>query len=307
LLLIASAWCSCAVFASCTETPILRRPLTHQANVLRTTRAQLNDRTARQLHILRWVIGLTTRRVEPPNSSDCVSIGRTDRALIRENPRDSLTPACANMNIVSLFDCTLVLVFMTAADPKTHTASESAGSGDGVAESHSDHMARLFREHNEALIRFLRKRLGSEQEAKEVAQEAYVRLLSLQAPHVISFLSAFLYKTAANLAIDRIRSRARQAVRTQDVLIRGELHEIPTPERELAGREDLARLAALINELPPKCQRALLLLRIYGLEYAEVAAQMGISERMVRIYLMRALVYCRAGLDEVPLSKDLRR
>jgi len=196
---------------------------------------------------------------------------------------------------------------MAAADPKINPASESAGSGGAAAESHSDHMARLFREHNEALVRFLRKRLGSEQEAKEVAQEAYVRLLSLQSPHVVSFLGAFLYKTAANLAIDRLRSRARQTGRTQDALIRREFHEVPTPDRELAGREDLARLGALIRELPPKCQRALLLLRIYGLEYAEVAAQMGISERMVRIYVMRALVYCRAGLDELHLSKDLRR
>src|SRR5882724_13483746 len=52
---------------------------------------------------------------------------------------------------------------------------------------------RLFREHNEALIRFLRGRVGSRHEALEVAQEAYVRLLSLDQPGAVSYLRAFLF------------------------------------------------------------------------------------------------------------------
>ena len=38
---------------------------------------------------------------------------------------------------------------------------------------------RLFREHNDALLRVLNARLRSPQEAREVAQEAYVQLLGL--------------------------------------------------------------------------------------------------------------------------------
>jgi DNA-directed RNA polymerase specialized sigma24 family protein len=41
---------------------------------------------------------------------------------------------------------------------------------------------RLFREHNEALVRFLLARLRSRQAALEVAQEAYVRLLVWTSP-----------------------------------------------------------------------------------------------------------------------------
>ena len=66
--------------------------------------------------------------------------------------------------------------------------------------AHIDH---LFREHNDALVRFLSARLGSYQDAREVAQEAYVRLLNLDRPGAANFLKALLYKTAANLAIDR--------------------------------------------------------------------------------------------------------
>src|SRR5947209_4337020 len=71
-------------------------------------------------------------------------------------------------------------------------------------------VGRLFREHNQTLVRYLRARLGSEQEAKEVAQEAYVKLLQLERVGAISFMRAYLFRIAANLAIDRIRQRNSQ-------------------------------------------------------------------------------------------------
>src|SRR5687767_9404878 len=88
---------------------------------------------------------------------------------------------------------------------------------------------RLFREHNEALIRFLRPRVRSRQEAREVAQEAYVRLLSLDRAGAVSYLRAFLFKTAANLAVDRLRHDESQA-RTAEAPLFHEFIEARTPE-----------------------------------------------------------------------------
>ena len=86
----------------------------------------------------------------------------------------------------------------------------ASSSGELAGDGHAQRISRLFSEHNESLVRFLATRLHSVQEAKEVAQEAYVRLLSLDDSGAVSFLRAFLFKTAANLAVDRIRSRNRQ-------------------------------------------------------------------------------------------------
>src|SRR5687768_4480615 len=85
--------------------------------------------------------------------------------------------------------------------PVTCTADDTAKE----LHSHSEAIERLFREHNESLIRFLLLRLRSYQAAREVAQEAYVRLLSLHEPGAVSYLRAFLFRTAAHLAIDRQR------------------------------------------------------------------------------------------------------
>jgi RNA polymerase sigma-70 factor (ECF subfamily) len=155
---------------------------------------------------------------------------------------------------------------------------------------------KLFREHNEALLRFLRARVGSFHEAREVAQEAYVRLLSLDKPGAVSYLRAFLFKTAANIAIDR-RRRENVHVRATEPELFREFADTLTPERRLADEQTLRRLEQLIAALPPRCQEAFVLSQVHGVEFAEIARKMGLSESMVRKYVMRALLQCRAQLD----------
>jgi DNA-directed RNA polymerase specialized sigma24 family protein len=86
--------------------------------------------------------------------------------------------------------------------------TENVGAADPV-ESHEALMKRLYSEHNEALTRFLMTRVDSEQEAQDVAHEAYVRMLQLDARGAVSYLSAYLFKTAANIAIDGTAQGAR--------------------------------------------------------------------------------------------------
>lgn len=164
-------------------------------------------------------------------------------------------------------------------------------------ESRAQLVERLFREHNEILVGFLAARLRSRQEALEVAQEAYVRMLNLDESNAVSFLRAFLFKTAANIAIDRMRSRERRQQLREAALFE-EFREPPTPERELVGAQEVAVVERVIAELPPKCRRAFLLNRIHGLEPAEIARQMEVAERTVRHYILQALLRCRAALDE---------
>jgi RNA polymerase sigma-70 factor (ECF subfamily) len=81
-------------------------------------------------------------------------------------------------------------------------ADQRQGPCDEVAapfESTAAAVSHLFREHNHALVGYLTARLRSEQEAKEVAQETYVRLLQMQDPGTPGLLRAYLFKTATNL------------------------------------------------------------------------------------------------------------
>lgn len=187
---------------------------------------------------------------------------------------------------------------MREETPKPEQPSEEhAEAAERERRARADLIERLFREHNESLIRFLMLRLRSYQAAREVAQEAYVRLLSLHEPGAVSYLRAFLFRTAANLAIDRQRRDDIHSRATQIPLFH-EFADSRTPERRVAGVQEIQRLDSLLAELPPKCRQAFILNRFYGKDFAAVAREMGLSERSIRVYVERALVHCRERMDE---------
>lgn len=179
--------------------------------------------------------------------------------------------------------------------PPTHPQQVAEPVPDGE-ESRATVVERLFREHNEALIRFLRGRVGSHNEALEVAQEAYVRLLNLDQPGAVSYLRAFLFKTAANIAIDR-RRRHQTFDKVAGRQLFMELTENRTPERHLSGEQALRHLGALIESMPPKCRESFVMNQIHGLDAATIAHRLGITDSMVRKYVVRALLHCRAHMD----------
>jgi RNA polymerase sigma factor (sigma-70 family) len=167
-----------------------------------------------------------------------------------------------------------------------------------AAEDRASTISRLFREHNRTLVGFLRARLHDEQEAREIAQEAYVRLLQLEQPGVSSFLRAYLFRIAANLAVDRIRQR-RSRARLDQLDAIDEFLDEATAERVTIAGQELALLKQAVDELPAKCQQAFRLHKLEDRPLAEVAAGMGLTERMVRKYIARALVYIRLRREGV--------
>jgi RNA polymerase sigma factor (sigma-70 family) len=186
--------------------------------------------------------------------------------------------------------------------PSTQSALHSAEVADRESPSPAMTSApadidRLFRQHNDALLRFVAAKLGSEQEAKDVAQEAYVRLLGLQHREAISYLRAFLFKTASNLALDRLRARRSTPVVVVDTEEGLSVFDL-SPERQVAGEQLVGVLSEALAELPRKCRQVLLLHRLEGLSRTEIAQRMGLGERMVRLYMARALEHLRARLGE---------
>jgi len=170
---------------------------------------------------------------------------------------------------------------------------------------HSRVIAELFRAHNGALVSFLAARLNNAQDARDVAQEAYVRLLQLDRPGALSFLRAYLFKIAENLAIDRIRHRALRArVAYTEKLLFDDLDERTSPERNLLAQEELSRISARLMELPANCRQAFIMHVLLDRPTRDIAAEMNVSDRMVRNYVTRGLLVCQIVRDEIGKSND---
>jgi RNA polymerase sigma factor (sigma-70 family) len=167
------------------------------------------------------------------------------------------------------------------------SAGVSAGSFDRAAE-----VSQLFREHNRALVLFLASRLKDVQAAREVAQEAYVRVLELENLGAVGFLRSYLFKVAGNLAIDRMRQQQSRA-RLDRISDFDDFLDNLQPERTVIAREELAFLGRVVGELPAKYQQAFRLHRLEDQPFEEIARQMGLKERMVRRYVTNSLLYLR--------------
>jgi RNA polymerase sigma factor (sigma-70 family) len=180
-------------------------------------------------------------------------------------------------------------------DDSEQRSPSPAGSG--------SNLARLFEEHNAALIALLRARLRSNQEARDVAQEAYVRLLQLDQLGTVSYLRTYLFRTALNIATDRLRSASVRVAAHRDPVFDPRVNEI-SPDRSALAADELRVIAAALESLPAKPRYAFLLHRFADLDIDEVARRLGVTERMVRNYIVQGMLCCRAALDQARKQQD---
>jgi len=163
----------------------------------------------------------------------------------------------------------------------------------GPDAARASRISQIFNDHNRSLLRFLRGRLYSEDDAREVAQEAYVKLLQLDQLEGVSFLKAFLFRTASNLAIDRLRRRRVQRERAHYLFDFGTAESC---EPAYSAAEDANLTLEALAELPAHCRQAFLMSRIEGLSTEEIGVRLGVTDRAVRKYLVRTLLHLQTRL-----------
>lgn len=154
----------------------------------------------------------------------------------------------------------------------------------------------LHRSEGIRLRRLLLRLLGSPDAAADAHQETYLRMLGALSRSQVEHPSAFLFQVARNVAL-RMRNRQRFEGTVFQAMTDLDLAEIAdgyaVPERQVIARQELRRLAASIDELPPRCREVFLLTRFGALSNGEAAARLGISRNMVEKHLIKALLHCR--------------
>jgi RNA polymerase sigma-70 factor (ECF subfamily) len=152
----------------------------------------------------------------------------------------------------------------------------------------------LVRRHEQRVFRLLFRMMGSREEAEDVAQEAFLSLHR----HGHRFrrearFSTFVYRVAANAALNRRRTLGRNRNRVSELKVSQEAgFDLPAaprdPEDAAAGSEARARVQEALLALPPDLRLAVLLYDIEGQSYQEVAGALGIPEGTVKSRIHRA-------------------
>jgi RNA polymerase sigma-70 factor (ECF subfamily) len=141
-----------------------------------------------------------------------------------------------------------------------------------------------------ALIHFLHHNWRNQADIDDLLQEVYMRLIAGAQKEIPAQTKAFVFSTARNLLIDRVRREQVvpiEAVADLDAL--GVAIDEPGPDRNVMARDELRRVQAALDRLPPRAREALLLRRVDGSSRAEIAQRMGIGEGTVKEYLSESV------------------
>lgn len=154
-----------------------------------------------------------------------------------------------------------------------------------------------FEEYHQRLLNFLTHDLNVEAEADDLAQEVFLRLLRLDDTEAIRHPRAFLFRIAANVVSDwrdRYRRLRIDSPETFDQLATEE-----TPVGTLVSRARAQAVNEALKQLPPTQSAALVLRVKHGLTYKQVAEHLGVTERMVKRYVVKGYASLREKLVEL--------
>ena len=165
------------------------------------------------------------------------------------------------------------------------------------------------------LVALAARVVGCAWRGEEIVQDAYIRIIRADtASEGIEHLLRYLKRVIFRLAIDARRAKTVERTYAQTIAspdrrstsgersgnvetLRPDAIEILTPERQLAGQDELRRVMACLDGLPERTRRAFELSQFYGHRQCEVAQILGVSSPRVHAMLRQAFARISTQLD----------
>jgi RNA polymerase sigma factor (sigma-70 family) len=164
-----------------------------------------------------------------------------------------------------------------------------------VGETRKALLERLFAAHGRALQAFFYRRTHQHPDARDLAQEVYVRMLRIRDPDAIIDMEAYLFTVASNLVREHAARDRRRGltVDIENATVRDELGDPPMFDAEIDLEQQTKRLREVLRHLPPRWHAAVVMQYVHGLSQKEIGDRLAVSPRTVKKYVAQALGRCR--------------
>jgi RNA polymerase sigma-70 factor (ECF subfamily) len=166
----------------------------------------------------------------------------------------------------------------------------------------------LYERHGDKLLGYLHKMLGNRQAAEDVFHDVWIKVMQAlpkYQPTAGSF-RPWLFRVAANAAVDRLRKDKRRAGPELDAPVGDESSErvvdrvaghAPSPESEGIGSEIARDIELALVRLPERQRNAVLLRHQQGMSYREISSTLRVPEGTAKTLVHRGAQALREQLS----------
>jgi RNA polymerase sigma-70 factor (ECF subfamily) len=169
---------------------------------------------------------------------------------------------------------------------------------------HNEKVASLFWSNKTRLMSWVKRFLKSGADVEDIVQETYVKSYQHLIEKEIENPTAYMFKTAKNLAL---KHNALAANRLNDQLANLDLDDyikLDDPvEQAVLAKEEMSWLSESIRELPLQCRKVFVLKKVYGFSHKEIAERLGISENTVHRHLAKGVARCAVYMSNLGYSR----
>lgn len=155
----------------------------------------------------------------------------------------------------------------------------------------------LFKNYYKPLLAFITTYTRNAEQAEDIVQQTFISLWHKKDDLKLKVSPKnYLYTIAYNQFVDHYRKSVRQSNFLEEFrleFLRDSIHE----DDELLEKR-IVKLKAIIEKLPPKCKKILIMSRQQGLKYKEIATSLGISPRTVEEQVRIAFKKIRKAFEE---------
>jgi RNA polymerase sigma-70 factor (ECF subfamily) len=149
----------------------------------------------------------------------------------------------------------------------------------------------LYSDHHGWLRGWLGRRLGNTFDAADIAHDTNVRILTTGHTPDPTQSRRHLARIANGLLIDLYRRRRIETAYLQTLAGLPE-PQIPSEETRALIMEALVEIDTILHRLPEKARRALLMCKLDGMAYRDIARELKVSVSSVEKYIASALLAC---------------
>lgn len=155
---------------------------------------------------------------------------------------------------------------------------------------------------------WLRRASVGPTEIDDIVQEAYSRIARLEQFQHIGNPKAYFLEVVRNVLFEQLR---RSRIIRIDTIAEMDLPIIPDDspdqERVAIGKEEIARLNQLIEQLPERCRKMFILRKVEGLSQRHIAERLGVTENTVETQVGRGLRLIMQAWAEQTSEADARK